>query len=55
MVCRCMCVLPDVERSCLNGCLLFLVVEKGVMGALGRRRFRWGSFSMSFLWIKRTD
>ncbi len=41
--------LPDVERSCLNGCLLFLVVENGVIGAFGRSRFLCGSFSMSFL------
>lgn len=32
--------LPDVDRSCLNGCLLFLVVENGVIGAFGRSRFR---------------
>jgi len=33
-------VASDVERSCLKGCLLFLVVENGVIGAFGRSRLR---------------
>lgn len=40
---------PEPDKSCLNGCLLFLEDENGVIGALGRRRFRLGSFSINFL------
>lgn len=41
----------EVDRSCLNGCLLFLVVENGVIGALGKSKLRCGNFSISFFLV----
>lgn len=45
--------LPDPDISCLNGCLLFLEEENGVIGAFGSKRLRLGSFSKSFLQQKK--
>jgi len=41
----------DVESICLKGCLLFLLVENGVIGAFGRSRFLCGNFSISFFLV----
>jgi hypothetical protein len=43
-------LLSEVDSSCLSGCLvLFLLVENGVNGALGKSKLRCGSFSINFL------
>ncbi|RNA01960.1 hypothetical protein BpHYR1_016538 [Brachionus plicatilis] len=34
--------LPEPDISCLNGCLLFLEEENGVIGAFGSKRLRLG-------------
>jgi hypothetical protein len=41
----------EVDNICLKGCLDFLDVENGVMGALGNRRLRCGNFSISFFFV----
>ena len=38
-----------VDNNCLNGCLLFLLVENGVIGAFGNSKLRCGNFSINFL------